>query len=234
MPELSRDAEVYLLDLGDDENRFAPAWMAEVHRAVDEVGAAEGPRALVTTATGKHYSNGLVVEELLAGPERSRAYVAQVQALYAALLRLPVPTVAAMGGHSFGAGAMLGLAHDFRIMRVDRGWFCLPEVELGLPFTPGMGALVQSRLAPQPAHEAMTTSRRYSGPEALAAGIVDDVAEADVLVARAVERARALAPRAGHALGAVRAQMYAGVLEILDREAAGRGIEPPAGVAPPA
>jgi hypothetical protein len=66
----------------------------------------------------------------------------------------------------------------------------------------------------------MTTSRRYTGTEAAAAVIVDDaVGEAEV-VSHALLRARALAPRAGAALAAVRTQMYGGVLEILDREAA--------------
>jgi enoyl-CoA hydratase/carnithine racemase len=55
-----------------------------------------------------------------------------------------------------------------RVMRADRGFFCLPEVDLGLSFAPGMSALVRARLAPAVAHEAMTTGRRYGGEQALA------------------------------------------------------------------
>ncbi len=221
MPELSRDAEVFILNLGADENRFSRTWITEVRTALDEVDRAEGPKALVTTAQGKFWSNGLVLAEVLAAPEEARRYVAGVQAIYAAMLRLSAPSIAAIGGHWFGAGAMFGLAHDFRVMREDRGWFCLPEVELGIPFTPGMGALVQARLAPQPAHEAMTTSRRYTAPEALAAGIIDGTVSESEVISHALDLARAVAPRAGAALVAVRSQMYGGVLEILDREAAG-------------
>ena len=42
-------------------------------------------------------------------------------------------------------------------MREDRGYYCLPEVDIRIPFTPGMDALLKARLTPPTAHEAMTT-----------------------------------------------------------------------------
>ena len=64
----------------------------------------------------------------------------RVHELLARLLEIGVPTVAAIQGHAFAAGAMLALAHDERVMRADRGWSCLPEVDINIPFTPGMSA----------------------------------------------------------------------------------------------
>ena len=58
---------------------------------------------------------------------------------------------------------MLALAHDFRVMRADRGYFCFPEVDIRIPFTPGMAALIQAKLTPQAAVAAMTTGRRFGG-----------------------------------------------------------------------
>ena len=78
-----------------------------------------------------------------------------------------------------------------------------------------MAALIQCRLAPQAAHEAMTTGRRYGGEDARAAGIVDHaVAEADVL-RRAVELAAALAPADPATLATIKQRMYAPVLALL-------------------
>lgn len=215
MPRLDRDGEVFLLDLGNDENRFNPDWLAAVDALLDEVEAQPGPRGLVTTATGKFWSNGLDLAWLSANLDQSGAFVDTVHALFARFLALPVPTVAACQGHVFAAGAMLAVAHDARVMRVDRGFFCLPEVDIQIPFTAGMASLLQARLAPQTAHEAMTTGRRYGGEQALAAGIVEEaVAEQDVL-STAVGRAAALAGKAGPTLGAIKEQMYAGPLAVL-------------------
>ena len=69
-------------------------------------------------------------------------------------------TVAALTGRSFGFGAMWALAHDMRVMRTDHGYFCFPEVDLGVPLMPGLAALIQSRLTLATAHTAMTTGHR--------------------------------------------------------------------------
>jgi enoyl-CoA hydratase/carnithine racemase len=70
-----------------------------------------------------------------------------VEELLARVAALPMVTVAAIQGHAFAAGAMLTLACDFRVMRADRGFWCLPEADIGLAFSAGMTALIQSRLA---------------------------------------------------------------------------------------
>ncbi len=215
MPTLDRDGDVFLLDLGTDENRFNPPWLQSVGAALDEVEAASGPKALVTRATGKFWSNGLDLEWLGAHAEQSGPFVDDVHALFARVLALPMPAVAALQGHVFAAGAMLALAHDLRVMRADRGFFCLPEVDIAIPFTPGMGALIQARLAPQTAHVAMTTGQRYGGQQALASGIADAAVAEDEVVTTAVARAAALAGKAGPTLGAIKEQMYAGPLALL-------------------
>src|SRR3954463_14040178 len=179
MPTLDRHDTVFVLDLGDTENRFHPDWMTAVNALLDEVEKSDDPRALVTAATGKIWSNGLDLEWLFEHPDRFAEYGSQVHALFARMLTLPMVTVAALQGHTFAAGAMLSLAHDLRIMRADRGYWCLPEADINIPFTPGMSALIQARLTPQTAHEAMVTARRFGGGDALTAGIVDHAVTED-------------------------------------------------------
>jgi enoyl-CoA hydratase/carnithine racemase len=215
MPSLTPDGDVYVLDLGDDENRFHPDWISTVNELLDEVAAVEGPRALVTTATGKFFSNGLDLDWLGQHSDQVTPYVHQVHALFARVLAFPAPTVAALQGHTFAAGAMLALAHDWRYMRADRGFFCLPEADINIPFTEGMTALIMAKLTPAAATDAMTTARRYGGEDALAAGLVDAVSDEGGLVTAAVEHARPLASKHGPTLATIKGRMYADELEVL-------------------
>ncbi|EFC83648.1 enoyl-CoA hydratase-related protein [Parafrankia sp. EUN1f] len=215
MPTLERHGDVAVLDLGDGENRFHPDWIGSVNAALDELEKADGPRALVTTATGRFYSNGLDLDWLFAHAEQHQDYVDSVHRLLARMLTLPLVTVAALQGHVFAAGAMFSLAHDFRVMRADRGFWCLPEADIHIPFTEGMSALIQSRLTPQTAHEAMVTARRYGGTAAATAGIVDQAVGEDSVRSTAIEIAEAQAGKAGDTLGTIKARMYAAVVAAL-------------------
>ena len=205
--------EIAVLTLGDDENRFSPDWLDAVDAQLDDVVA--NAQALITTGVGKFYSNGLDLEWLGANGGRLQWYVGRVQSLFSRILTFPLPTVAAINGHAFGAGSMLAVAHDYRFMRNDRGYFCFPEVDINIPFTPGMAALIQAKLLPQTAVTAMTTGHRYGGEEAHAAGIVDGTAPETDLVAAAVDRVQPILGKDQGTLGAIKTTMYAAVTDAL-------------------
>lgn len=222
MPNLERNGDVHILFLGDkdgpehNENRFSPDWIDAVHVLLDEVEATEGPAALVTTATGKFFTNGLDTDWLFANLDKITWYLDRVHTLYTRLLEFPMATIAAVQGHAFGAGAMLATAHDFRVVRADRGFYCLPEVNLNMPFTIGMSALVNSRLPKQTAVEAMTTGKRFGGADAVAAGIAELAVAEDEVLSSAVERAAGLTSTHGKNLAGIKRSIHVDVLTALN------------------
>ena len=138
MIELEREGEVFVLTMNDGENRWNTTFVREFAKALDEVEASEGPAALVTTsATEKFFSNGLDLEWRQAeGKEHPggdhKAFGGEFMALMGRLITLPLPSIAAVNGHAFGAGFMCALCHDLRFMRADRGFICANEVEIGM------------------------------------------------------------------------------------------------------
>jgi enoyl-CoA hydratase/carnithine racemase len=222
MPTLDNDGDVWILNLGDDENRFNPDWMTAVNAAFDEVAAKPEPRALVTHASGKTWSNGLDLDWLGQNQDRVQEFVDQVHGLLAKFLAAPMPTVAAIQGHCFAAGAMLALAHDWRVMRADRGYFCLPEADINIPFTPGMSALIQSRLTRQAAHLAMVGAKRFGGEEAARMLMVDAAVGEDEVLGEAVALAGAHAAKLGGTLATIKQRMYAPALATLQDAEANR------------
>ncbi|MDT5210065.1 MAG: hypothetical protein QOF67_2480 [Mycobacterium sp.] len=206
--------DVAVLNLGDDENRFSPEWLAGVNGFLDRIEAGEA-KALVTTGSGKFYSNGLDLDWLAAHSDQGDWYLGQVHQLLARVLVAPVPTVAAINGHAFGAGSMLGIAHDFRVMRADRGFFCFPEVDIHIPFSPGMAAIIQAKLTPATAVEAMTTGRRYGGADAETAGLVTATAPEDGVTSTAVDLVTPLKGKDPGTLQAIKSTMFASVTAAL-------------------
>lgn len=215
MPTLTQDGPVWTIDLGDDENRFSPEWLSEMDKLLDELTGTDEPAALLTTGTGKFYSNGLDLDWIGAHPEELGSYVDRVQALFERILTLPVPTVAAVNGHAFGAGSMFAMAHDYRVMREDRGYFCFPEVDIHIPFTPGMSALIMSKISARTAVDAMTTGRRFDAEAACSAGLVDGRASLDQLPAAAAALVAPLAGKDRTTLGKIKATMFADVVGAL-------------------
>jgi Delta3-Delta2-enoyl-CoA isomerase len=222
--DITRDGDVVVLHFDADENRFSPALLDQLHGTLDEVerlvATDGGPLALVTTGTGKFFSNGLDLDWLNANKDQASRNLALVHSSFARVLRLPCISVAAVNGHAFGGGFMLALAHDFRVMRADRGYLCLPEADLGIPFTDGMRELIAARLTPQAAHEAMLTARRWSAPDAQAAGLVDLAVAEDRVLPEAIAYAASLASKAGPALATIRSDLYRPALTALDAEVA--------------
>ena len=209
---LEQRGPVFVLNLGETENRFNFDTVAELMALLDQVDAAPGEKALVTVADGKFWSNGLDLEWMTANEIDLAALVTTVQELFARVLEAPYPTVAAIQGHCYAAGAMLALAHDVRFMREDRGFLCFPEVDIKMAFTPGMNSLLTAKLSAQTAHQAMVLGRRFTAPEAAAAGIVDGAIPETDLVSGAVDYAGALAGKDPATIQAIKRTLYAPTL----------------------
>ncbi len=216
MVELTREGEVFVLRLVDGDNRFRADSVAAWNAALDEVEASEGPAALVTTGEGKFFSNGLDLDRLIADGTMG-VVIPQVLGLFARILRLPVYSVAAINGHAFAAGAMMAMAHDARVMRADRGFWCVPEVDMGVWLAPGMSDLLAAKLPVATAHEAIMTGRRYGGEEARANGIVDEAVPEDQVLPRAIELAAAQAGKSREVVPMLRQRLYLDLLATLDQ-----------------
>lgn len=219
-PSLETDGEVSVLHLGlpdgpDLEHRFHPDWLTAVHALLDEVQSRPGPRALVTTAAGKFYSTGADLQWGADNPTNVDEYLSDIQVLLARVLALPIPTVAAVQGHCFGAGAFFAIAHDHTVMRADRGYLCFPGITIGASYAPGVLALAATRLPARASHEALITGQRYGGTHAHHLGLIDEAAERTAVLPTAIDWARAHAHTRSAVLGDIKQQLHHQALRAL-------------------
>lgn len=216
MLDLQRRGPVFVLTMRGGENRFNRSFVDAFNAALDEVERSTGPAGLVTTGEEKFYSNGLDLNWMAGdGAAEGFVFVNDVVKLMARFLALPLPTAAAINGHAFAAGAMLALAHDYRVMRADRGFFCLPEVDIKIPLTPGMTALIKERFGPRLLRDTILTGARVGGTDAARREIVDEAVPVDEVLPRAVAHVAALAEKDRGTMGALKRGLYAETLRAM-------------------
>jgi len=152
MIDFTLDEHVAVLTMNSGENRlnlnFVRAFMEVLDRIEKETAA--GVLA-VKSADVKIWSNGIDLDWLLPavkneGPQVGRTFFTELMAFLQRLVTYPMITIAAINGHAFAGGALLACAFDFRFMRSDRGFFCLPEIDLKFPFLPGMDAILKKAM----------------------------------------------------------------------------------------
>lgn len=211
MIEIERHGNVAVVRWADGENRFHRESVVRWHEVMDELESVEGPLAVVVTGEGKFFSNGLDLDSFAADPDAMGFVVGEVHRLFGRMLLFPAYVAGALNGHTFAAGAMLACCFDTRVMREDRGFWCLPEADLAIPLTEPMFATVMARLPVAVAAEAMNTGHRYPGPEALSVGLVEHLAAEDQVLAQAVELADRVATKDRRVIGTHKRMLFADV-----------------------
>lgn len=203
------EGPVAVATMRSGENRIGRAMITAWHDLLDDIEANTAVSSMVVTGEERFWSNGLDLSELDAMDDtHRRSFMRSFDLLLGRVMTSGLVTVAALNGHTYAGGALLALAHDYRIMRRDRGYFCLPSVEIGIPFSPGMSALIAGKL-PQPiAHDLVVSCRRIGGEEAERTGVVHRSGPGEAVVSIAVDIAHAYAGKDRGTLRTVKRRMY--------------------------
>ena len=217
MVKLTKEGDVHILTMDAGENRINRETLDELGAALDEVEGSSGAGALVTTGTGKFYSNGFDIPFLMSQGSKLQEFVAETVEFFARVLTFPMPTVAALNGHTFAAGAMFACAHDVRIMREDRGYWCLPEVDLKMPLPDNMIALLQARYTKAVVHEAAVSGGRFNAAQCLERRLVDRAVPEDQVLPAAIEYAASQANKDRSTLAGIKQALYKDVMPRLVR-----------------
>ncbi len=166
-----KDGQVAVVTMINGQNRHNKVFADEMLHTFDEILADKAVKAVILTSNDeKNFSQGIDVEWLwgLMGQQETetvKAFMRSMNELFKKLLLYPMPVIAAINGHAFGNGAILSCACDFRFMRADKGYFCFPEVDVGIPFLPGMISFVHKAIPDYKFYEMKLTGKRCTAPE---------------------------------------------------------------------
>jgi enoyl-CoA hydratase/carnithine racemase len=180
------------------ENRFNPSFLEQFLSVLDRIERKTRAKTLVVTSAHETiFSNGIDLEWLVPVLQENdikaaKAFFYQLNALFKRLLTYPMLTIAAINGHAFAGGAILCCVFDFRFMRSDRGFFCFPEVDLGIPFLPGMNAMLKKAIPLYKLEEMEYTGSRLTAYDCQEHHIVTKACRLNALMDDVMEFAKTL------------------------------------------
>lgn len=205
---VTKDDSIYVVTMNDRENNntFSAKVIEQHHAVLNELESVTGNCAVVITSSDpKTWSQGINLPWLQA---QSPIYWSEFMTLMDGFLKrwalLDMPTIGCLTGHTFAGGAILASAMDFRLMREDRGWFCFSEVDVKVPITPVMHAIVDLLPTPQARRDLLLTGRRLGANEAAELGVVDRACASETLFQESMELARSLAKKDRYTYGSLK------------------------------
>lgn len=173
-----------------------------------------GQRAIVLTGAGKNFSAGVDLFRVLeGGPDYLRRFLPVLSETVRRLFGYPRPIVAAVNGHAIAGGCVLAAACDFRVATTGSCKIGLSELQVGVPFPVAALEVMRFLLPDHVVQRMIYTGRLMSPEEAMAAGLLDELAAAEQVLELAVERATQLARIPTPAFALTKKQMRAAHLD---------------------
>jgi Delta3-Delta2-enoyl-CoA isomerase len=210
---------VHLIRLhGGKANAMTRELLDTIERAIDEFERGPAPAGVVV-GYERFFSAGLALPALIdLDRPAMQTFIERFSAVMMRVFACEKPLIAAINGHAIAGGCVLALMCDWRIAADE------PAIRIGLNETQlgiGLPAIVLEPLRAQVPPTSLVPialeGRLFPPAEAVEFGLVDEVAPAADLVARAEHRARALAEIPAVAASQVKRALRAPVLEAVLR-----------------
>ena len=169
--EWKKDGTVAVITLTNGENRFNPDFNNAVQTSLQEIEQDSSISSVIITSNDpKNWSQGidlLWMMDKIAKKDMPavRSFIYGANDLFKRILLFPMPVIAAINGHAFGDGSILACCCDFRFMKSDKGFFCFPEVDIDIPFLPGMLAMLRKAIPYYKMEEAVFSGKKMGAKE---------------------------------------------------------------------
>ncbi|MEA2014945.1 MAG: enoyl-CoA hydratase/isomerase family protein [Thermodesulfobacteriota bacterium] len=169
--EWEKDETVAVMTMNNGENRHNPDFNRAILNAFDEIENNETISSVVITSSDKkNWSQGIDVEWMMGAMNNKeipaiKDFMYGLNRIFTKILKFPMPVIASINGHAFGDGSIMACACDFRFMKADRGYFCFPEVDISIPFLPGMLAIIKKAIPYYKLEEFVYSGKRAGAKE---------------------------------------------------------------------
>jgi len=222
--EWEKKESVGIIHMCNGANKQNPEFVEQINRCFDQLLDDEKICSIILTATDeKNFCQGIDLDWLEQkfndkDFESLKSFLHGINKVFARILLAPVPVIAAINGHAFGNGAMLACTCDFRFMKKDRGFFCFPEVDIHIPFLPGMIQFVRKAIPEYKFNEMILTGKRVGAQELENCHAVMKASDnARTLMEDAMAFARTFTKQRG-IFGELKKRMHKDIIKVMETE----------------
>jgi cyclohexa-1,5-dienecarbonyl-CoA hydratase len=167
--------------------------MEELRAALEQIEARSEISVIVFAGSERAFSSGVNVADHTS--DKVRGMLADFHSVIRSVVSSSKLTIASVRRHCLGGGAELALMCDIIYAAPDSVWG-FPEIKLAC-YAPVASVALPAVVGQKLAAELLLTDRTLSGEEALAAGLVNGLADdPETLVAECVQRVSQLSPAA--------------------------------------
>jgi enoyl-CoA hydratase/carnithine racemase len=222
--EWKKDETVAIVTMTNGENRLNPVFNQSMLDVLQEIEEDQTISAVVILSNDpKCWSLGIDLnwfqekmkeKDLLA----MRGFLYGLNDVFKKILLYPLPVIACISGHCVAGGAILACACDFRFMRSDRGFFFFSEIDVNIPFLPGMLAVMKRAVPYYKFNEMVLSGYRYGASEMETHHVIQKACEnEEELLKETLMFAKTFKKNRG-TFREMKKRLHKEVIEVLDKE----------------
>jgi len=219
-----KDESAAIISMNNGENRHNLDFANAMIKAMDEILSDKEIKSLIITSSDrKNFSQGVDLNWLLDRKQKNdlqsmKDFMFRMNDLFKKILLYPMPVIAAINGHAYANGAILSCACDFRFMRSDSGFFCFPEVDISIPFLPGMIAWVKKAMPEHLFYDLKLSGRRVTAKDLEQFGVIkkscgslEELISESKIFAKSFQKKRGI-------FGEMKKRMHKNIINIIENE----------------
>lgn len=198
-------------------NALTPDYLMDFADRLDALRDDPTVKVVILASPFKVFSAGLDLKAAQRfGLGDERAIVAGLNIAFTNLFAFPKPVIAVIDGAAIAGGLFFVLGADYRLAS-KRASFGLAEVRVGADFPVGPLEIARAMLSPNDARRLLQRGQPYDVNAALAAGIVDQIAPSEDLMAVATKLAAEYAEIPPKTYAAVKHQLRGVTIEVIEK-----------------
>ncbi|MCP4020392.1 MAG: enoyl-CoA hydratase/isomerase family protein [Desulfobacteraceae bacterium] len=175
----NKQESVAIVEMCNNANKQNLDFVTDMNKCYDEIREDKDIFSIILTSSDeKNFSQGIDVDWLGQRMNEKdfdniKKFMYGMNNIFKQNLLMPIPVIAAINGHAFGNGAMLACTCDFRFMKKDKGFFCFPEVDINIPFLPGMIKFVRKAIPEYKFNQMILSGKRLAAQELEDAHVIE-------------------------------------------------------------